>query len=145
MGMAIETMARIKRTSYHLGFLLLLMLLGCARGMQDLPDVGVDLSIEPDPPQIGPATVTVILTDADGQPIQGAQMEVEGNMSHAGMVPVLASARETEAGRYEADLEFTMVGDWFMLVRADLPDGRSMERKIDVPGVDEICGDTPEP
>jgi hypothetical protein len=66
-------------------------------------------------------------------------------MSHAGMVPVLALARETTPGRYQAELELTMVGDWFMLVRADLPDGRSMERKIDVPGVDEICGDTPEP
>ena len=29
-----------------------------------------------------------------------------------------------------------MGGDWFILVRAELPDGRSMERKVDVPGVD---------
>jgi hypothetical protein len=135
----------VKHRLYPVGLLLLLTLLGCARGMQDLPDVGVDLSIEPDPPQMGPATVTVILTGADGQPVQGAQMEIEGNMSHAGMVPVLAVARETAPGHYQAELEFTMVGDWFMLVRADLADGRSMERKIDVPGVDEICGDTPEP
>jgi hypothetical protein len=138
-------MHNVARTVYHLGLLLLLMLLGCARGIQDLPEVGVDLFIEPDPPQVGLVTVTVLLTGADGQPIQGAQMEVEGNMSHAGMVPVLALARETTPGRYQAELELTMVGDWFMLVRADLPDGRSMERKIDVPGVDEICGDTPEP
>jgi hypothetical protein len=135
----------LKRRVQHLGLLLLLMLLGCARGMQDLPDVGVELSIEPDPPQMGPATVTVILTGADGQPLQGAEMEIEGNMSHAGMVPVLGVAHETAPGRYQADLQFTMVGDWFLLVRADLADGRSMERKMDVPGVDEICGDTPEP
>lgn len=134
-----------KHRVYPIGLLLLLMLLGCARGMQDLPDVGVDLSVEPDPPQMGPATVTVILTGADGQPLQGVQMEIEGNMSHAGMVPVLAVAREVSPGRYQAELEFTMVGDWFMLVRADLADGRSMERKIDLPGVNEICGDTPEP
>jgi hypothetical protein len=94
---------------------------------------------------MGLATVTVILTGADGQPLQGAEIEIEGNMSHAGMVPVLGVARETAPGRYQAELEFTMVGDWFILVRADLADGRSMERKIDVPGVDEICGETPEP
>jgi hypothetical protein len=129
----------------HIVLLLVLALSGCARGMQDLPDVGVDLSIEPDPPQVGLATVTVDLTDANGQPIQGAQVELEGNMSHAGMVPVLASAQEIMPGRYQAEMEFTMVGDWFMLVRADLPDGRSMERKVDIPGVNEICGDTPEP
>jgi hypothetical protein len=125
--------------------LLLLGVGGCARGGQDLPDVGVDLVIEPEPPQLGPATLTVALTAADGQPIAGAAVELEGNMNHAGMVPVFVQASEIEPGRYQADLEFTMGGDWFILVRADLPDGRSMERKIDVPGVDAICGDTPTP
>jgi hypothetical protein len=128
-----------------IALLLLLALSGCARGIQDLPDVGVDLVIEPDPPQLGLATVTVRLTGPDGQPIQGAQVELEGNMTHAGMVPTLARASETAPGRYQAELDFTMVGDWFILVRADLPDGQSMERKVDVPGVDDICGDTPEP
>ena len=66
-------------------------------------------------------------------------------MNHAGMVPVFADAVEIAPGRYRADLEFTMSGDWFILVRADLPDGRSMERKIDVPGVDTICAETPTP
>jgi hypothetical protein len=61
------------------------------------------------------------------------------------MVPVFAPALETAPGRYQAALEFTMGGDWFILVRAELPDGRTMERKIDVPGVDAICGDTPTP
>jgi hypothetical protein len=120
-------------------------LVGCARGGQDLPGVGVALDIEPEPPRLGPAVVTVTLTDAGGQAIQGAVVELEGNMNHAGMVPVFAAAVEVAPGRYQADLEFTMGGDWFILVRADLPDGRSMERQIDVPGVDAICGDTPMP
>jgi hypothetical protein len=128
-----------------LGLLPALVLAGCGRGGKDLPDVGVDLAIEPEPPQLGPATLTVTLTDADGQPIAGAAVELEGNMNHAGMVPVFATATEVATGQYQADLEFTMGGDWFILVRADLPDGRSMERKIDVPGVDTICGDTPTP
>jgi hypothetical protein len=105
----------------------------------------VDLAIEPDPPRIGPAVVTVTLRDADGQPIQGALVTLEGNMNHAGMVPVLANATEVAEGRYQADMEFTMGGDWFILVQAELPDGRSMERKVDVPGVDLLCGETPEP
>ena len=107
--------------------------------------MGVELVIEPQPPQLGPATLTVTLTDAGGQPIAGASVELEGNMSHAGMVPVFATATEVAPGQYRADLEFTMGGDWFILVRADLPDGRSLERQIDVPGVDAICGDTPAP
>ena len=56
-------------------------------------------------------------------------------MNHAGMVPVFADARETAPGRYEATLNFTMAGDWFILVQARLPDGRTVEQAIDVPGV----------
>jgi hypothetical protein len=123
----------------------LLLLAGCGRGGRDLPGVGLDLLIEPSPPRIGPATVTVTLTDEGGQALGGARVELEGNMSHAGMVPVFAKATEVEPGLYQADLEFTMGGDWFILVRADLPDGRSMERQVDVPAVDVMCGETPTP
>lgn len=128
-----------------LGALLLLALVACGRGSNDLLDVAVVLVVSPEPPQIGPATITVTLHDAGGEPIRGAEVELEGNMSHAGMTPVFADALEVAPGRYQADLEFTMGGDWFILVRAALPDGRSMERKIDVPGVDVLCADTPQP
>jgi hypothetical protein len=124
---------------------LLLSVASCGRGSADLPDVNVDLAIEPQPPQIGPARLTASLKDAAGQPISGAEVELEGNMNHAGMVPEFAQAREIAPGRYQGDLEFTMGGDWFILVRAELPDGRTLERKIDVPGVDTICSDTPTP
>jgi hypothetical protein len=127
------------------GLLLLLSLVSCGRGAKDLPEVAVDLVVSPEPPQLGPAAITVTLQDAEGEPIGGARVELEGNMNHAGMVPVLADAVEVSPGRYQASLDFTMGGDWFILVRADLPDGRSMERKIDIPGVDAICGDTPTP
>lgn len=124
---------------------MLLFLVGCQRGENDLPDVGLQWEIAPEPPQIGSATITVALSDADGQSIEGAEVELEGNMKHAGMVPVFAQATEMEPGRYQAKLEFTMGGDWFILVRAKLPDGRSMERTIDLPGVDTVCSETPAP
>jgi hypothetical protein len=128
-----------------LGLSLLLVLTACGRGSKDLPDVAVELLIEPEPPQLGPAAITVTLRDAGGEPLSGAEVELEGNMNHAGMVPVFADAVEVAPGRYQANLEFTMGGDWFILVRAELPDGRSMERKIDIPGVDVLCADTPQP
>ncbi|MGD8627114.1 MAG: FixH family protein [Anaerolineae bacterium] len=121
------------------------VLVACARGGADLPDVGLELTVDPHPPQIGPATLLVSLSDAAGQPIRGAQVELEGNMNHAGMVPVFATAVEVAPGRYRAELEFTMAGDWFILVRAALPDGRALERRVDLTGVDAVCGDTPQP
>jgi hypothetical protein len=75
------------------------------------------------------------LSDAGGQPISGATVEIEGNMSHAGMAPVFAQAIEKEPGQYEAPLEFTMGGDWFILAKVTLPDGRHLERQINLPGV----------
>lgn len=110
-------------------------LAACRRADKDLPDVSVDLEVTPDPPQVGEAMVTVVLGDADGVPISGAEMSLEGTMTHAGMKPVFADARETAPGQYEAALEFTMGGDWVVIVRATLPDGHTLEREIDVPGV----------
>lgn len=115
------------------------------RGEEDtLQDVAVGLQVMPDPPRIGSAVVEVTLLDAAGQPVAGAEMSLEGNMNHAGMVPVLARAAEVSPGHYEAALEFTMGGDWFILVEATLTDGRTLKRKVAVPGVDAFCG-TPVP
>ncbi len=111
-----------------------LLLAACGEAEESLPDVSVELTVSPDPPQVGPATVVVILQD-DGQAIGGAEMNLEGTMTHAGMVPVFADAVETSPGQYKAALEFTMGGDWVIIVRAVLADGRTLERQIDVPGV----------
>jgi hypothetical protein len=128
-----------KKSWLWLGLLLLILLAllaGCRRSGQDLADVGVDLAVNPNPPQVGKATLTLTLRDSAGQPISGAEVEFEGNMSHAGMAPTFAQPTEVAPGRYEAPLEFNMAGDWFILVRATLPDGRKLERQVDVPGVE---------
>jgi hypothetical protein len=126
------------------GVWLLLALAACRGQGQELEDVGVALTVAPDPPRIGPATIVVTLSDSEGQPITGAKMSLEGNMNHAGMVPVLAEAAEAAPGRYEAALEFSMGGDWVFLVQATLPDGRFLEHQVDLPSVDAVCG-TPAP
>ena len=56
-------------------------------------------------------------------------------MSHAGMSPVFADAKEVDAGRYQAHLEFAMAGDWVILLHVTLPGGKKLERQIDVRGV----------
>jgi hypothetical protein len=123
------------RTCLWTALVLVLLLAGCSRGGQDVSDMRVDLAVDPSPPRRGVATVTAKLSDASGQPITGASVEFEGDMNHAGMVPVLAQAAEVAPGQYQASLEFTMAGDWFILVRAILSDGHSMEHQVDVPGV----------
>ena len=106
---------------------------GCTSSAND--GLAVDLTVSPEPPKVGPAKVSLTLTDADGKPATGATLSLEGNMSHAGMKPVFAEAREEKDGRYTADLEFTMGGDWFILVTGKLADGRPVRKKVDVKGV----------
>lgn len=109
------------------------LLTGCGRAAPgDIPELEVLVSIQPSPPVPGPATVTATLRNTDGTPLQGAAVRFEGTMSHAGMAPVEAQARETAPGRYEAPLEFTMAGEWIIIVRASLPDGRTLERPITI-------------
>jgi hypothetical protein len=99
------------------------------------PEVSVSCRIEPHPPQTGPVRAELVLADLDGAAIAGARIALEANMHHAGMVPVFVEASELADGRYEAAFEFTMGGDWFLLVDAALADGRTLQRRIDVPGV----------
>lgn len=101
----------------------------------DAQDVKLEFAMRPDPPRVGAATATIQLTDRENRPVRGAALKLEGNMNHAGMEPVFADAKETAPGKYEATLQLTMGGDWFVLIEGNLPDGRKLKRKVDVPGV----------
>jgi hypothetical protein len=114
-----------------LGLSLLLppILTGC-RGAPDEgdPALALELGISPTPPVVGPARLILTLTDPAGAPVDGARIAVEGTMSHAGMAPVLDSAQVEGPGRYAVPaFRFTMAGDWVLIVRATLPDGRWRE------------------
>ena len=113
-----------------------LAFLGCRESAVDeARDVQLVFSIQPDPPMVGEAVTTIRLADNNGAPIKGAHLKLEGNMNHTGMKPVFADAKEVEPGKYEATLDLTMGGDWFVLITGALADGRKLNRKMNVPGV----------
>ena len=113
-------------------FLLLIIATGllsaCGRiqnGQTESTDaIRIDLTVEPAQPSVGPAKLVVRLTNDKGQPINNATLDIEGNMTHAGMTPVLAQAVGGQNGRYEVPFEWTMGGDWIVTVKATLDDGR---------------------
>lgn len=92
----------------------------------------VTMAIEPSPPAVGPGTVAATLNDPEGQPVDGAHLEIEANMSHAGMVPVLASTTESRTGHYRVPLQWTMAGDWYVDLKFTLPDGSRVVRRYPV-------------
>lgn len=115
--------------------MIVLQMSGCGPTGAGTSDVQVELTLEPPAPVVGTADVTLQLAGEEGTPLGGADVRLEGNMNHAGMKPSFSELQETDPGTYAGTLEFTMAGDWFILVTATMPDGRRIERKIDVPQV----------
>lgn len=123
-----------------LALLVLLLLIGAACGRSASGEGGEDytVNITASPTTVGPATVSVSLRDADGTPLTGATVKIEGNMSHAGMKPVFSDAHEVGNGDYATDdFEFTMGGDWIITASITLADGTTFDRSVDVPAVTE--------
>jgi hypothetical protein len=91
-------------------------------------------TLEPAEPRVGPLTVRFRLATAAG-PLAGARVALEGDMTHPGMTPSLATARELEPGSYEGTLQLTMGGDWFVVVRATTAAGETLEKIVELKGV----------
>lgn len=112
-------------------FVVILALLLAACGGTTEPtavatDVEMTLSVEPDPPTTGEATLIVQLTEADGTPVEGATVEVYGDMDHEGMQPVTGEADSDVDGEYRVPFVWTMGGGWILTVTATLPDDRGV-------------------
>lgn len=110
-------------------------IVGCSRPVEAPDLVTVEHEISPAPARVGITTFTFKFTDASGKPIVAARVAVEADMSHAGMSPVLADAKEEQPGRYQAQLNFQMAGDWIIVLHVTLPGGKKLERQIEVRGV----------
>ncbi len=108
-----------------LRFLLILLVMALAACRQQPPantaDLDISLTISPDN-LVGEALAVVTVRDRAGQPVDNARVQVRGDMTHAGMVPVIVETSSSVDGRYELDFNWTMGGDWFVDVTVTLPD-----------------------
>ncbi len=116
---------------------LLFALAGCGRVQQATPATAADgltitMTTEPSPPVVGDGVVVLTVRDAAGQPVAGATVEIEGNMSHAGMKPSFGKAEGGQGGVYRVPLQWTMGGDWYVDVKLTLADGKIATRRFPV-------------
>ena len=102
---------------------------GCSRVSQEAQHNQLQIElIEPlFPPAIGKDTLNIRLFDEKDNPINDATIAVKADMTHAGMVPILGNATEGDKGLYKVPFEWTMGGDWVVVVQATLPDGTVAE------------------
>ena len=104
---------------------------------QAAPENGVRIFTEVvGEPTMGAQAVRVyILQENDAA--EGATVQVTGDMTHAGMEPVISEAVQIEPGLYETqDFSFTMSGDWFITAEVTLATGETSSDVISmtVPG-----------
>ena len=86
-------------------------------------------------PALGAAQFNIYILE-DGNGVSDAEVKVTGDMTHAGMVPVLTDAKEVEQGLYASEgFEFTMAGDWIVTTEVTLPSGEKGmdELKLTIP------------
>lgn len=116
---------------FFIAGIFLLLLIACGgRNSQQTNDDDIRLIVAIGSTTVGQTSLIVTVTDAAGSPINNATISVKGDMSHAGMVPVLAEATNAENGVYEMPFEWTMGGDWVVTVEATLSDGRSTSQQF---------------
>ena len=119
-----------------------LLLSACAMAPQTpAPAEQAALAIDLLPPETGASHLQVRVTGTDGAPVTDAQVSLEGNMNHAGMVPVISDPVTDDAdgaadGFYQVPFEFTMFGDWIITVSVTTADGAAVSENVDV-SVDE--------
>jgi len=99
------------------------------------PAITLKYQVTPQPPRVGTTTFDLELRDANNQAVSGAHVELEGNMSHAGMSPVVGVTREIDRGKYRGTLPLTMAGDWIILVNVTLANGEHAQQQIELNGV----------
>jgi YtkA-like len=113
----------------------LLLLAGCSRSTNSLGQLTVEGDVTPKPAHVGPTTIDFKVRDGSGSPVSGARAKVEATMTHPGMAPTFAEAKEVAPGMYRCPIEFSMAGDWVIIINITLSDGRELERSFEVRGV----------
>lgn len=113
----------------------LALLQGCRRQTASFAELQFTHEVSPQPPRVGQTTINLRVTDVSGEPVSDARIKLDANMSHAGMTPVLADAKEVEKGNYHATIELSMAGDWIVVAHITLADGRKLDHQFEINGV----------
>ena len=112
--------------------LLSLVLVACGgRQSQQTDSGGVNIDLEITNLVVGESTLMITLTSAGGEQINDASLSVRGDMTHAGMTPVVREIDGGENGVYIVPFEWTMAGDWIITVDATLADGQTVTRRFE--------------
>ncbi|MHB8192283.1 MAG: FixH family protein [Bellilinea sp.] len=113
----------MRKLMLDIGFLfaIALLLTACSSGATpensaSAKPVNIQVETDPNPAMMGDATLTLVITDENGNPIEGARVDV--SMDHTDMTGMVMSGLATDQGdgKYAINANFSMSGNWKMTV-----------------------------
>jgi Cu(I)/Ag(I) efflux system membrane fusion protein len=113
------------KTITKVGLAALLLLADCAKKKDNSDavhagDMLVRLSLDPEPPRAGDNVLNVELMDAQGKPIDGAQLGFVYDMAAMGSMPEMKGGGDVKAmsgGKYQIGYPLPMLGDWTLTLQ----------------------------
>ena len=91
----------------------------------------IDTAMEPDPPRENGNRAHVVVRDAQGKPVAGAQVRLEFDMPAMGAMQAMhggVDARDDGEGRYTAAFDLGMGGSWTISIRVTAPSAAGTAR-----------------
>jgi len=87
-------------------------------------DLEIAVDIDPGTARVGDNRIMVEVLDADGNPVEGIEVDAFAQMTAMGAMPAMrapADLEETDPGRYEGSLNLSMRGEWPLTVEIKDP------------------------
>jgi len=94
--------------------------------------VNIVLSTNPNPAAVGDVEIMFTITDADGNPIEGAKVDVAAEHPAMAGMGMSGLATEQGGGKYSIKANFSDSGDWVLTVYVR-KDGLDYKEEIDFP------------
>lgn len=121
------------------GLVALLLLAACAKkdtsAALHAGDLLIRLSLDPDPPRAGDNVLEVELQDAQGKPLDGAQLGFVYDMNAMGSMPEMKGGGEVKTmngGKYQVSYTLPMLGDWALTLGIEAPGHPHAELRLKV-------------
>ncbi|HBW49954.1 MAG TPA: hypothetical protein DEF47_08610 [Herpetosiphon sp.] len=121
--------------SIKVKWIVLLLWLGvslsaCSRAGSDDPMLQAHL--EQTPNTLGQHAIIITIQD-NGAPLTTPAVQLETTMSHAGMASQMIPMESLGDGRYTANLNIDMLGEWVFIVHVPDPTGATSARQKTLP------------
>lgn len=117
-------------------FLLITCLSACGgRNSTQTTSSAYNIGLEVGSLEVGKTTLFITIHDAEDNLINDAIVSIKGDMTHAGMQPVLGETSTATNGIYSIPYEWTMAGDWIITIDVTFADGTHTSQRFDFNGI----------